>query len=107
VLEWQPGAPIARDYTVFVHLVAPDGAIVAQSDARPTWGVPWPTDRWKPGQPVLDGHQLVLPADVSPGLYQVRVGLYYWETLERLPLLNQDMQPVGDYVLLGTVQIGP
>jgi hypothetical protein len=107
VLEWQAGAPIARDYTVFVHLVAPDGAIVAQSDARPTWVVPWPTDRWKPGQPVLDGHQLVLPADVSPGLYQVRVGLYYWETLERLPLLNQDMQPVGDYVLLGTVQIGP
>jgi hypothetical protein len=37
----------------------------------------------------------------------VKVGLYYWETLERLPLLNQDMQPVGDHVLLGTVQIGP
>jgi len=107
VLEWQPGASIARDYTVFVHLVAPDGAIIAQSDARPTWVVPWPTDRWWPGQPVLDGHQLVLPSDVSPGLYQVKVGLYYWETLERLPLLNQDMQPVGDYVLLGTVQIGP
>jgi hypothetical protein len=107
VLEWQPGAPITRDYTVFVHLVAPDGAIVAQSDARPTWVVPWPTDHWRPGQLVLDGHQLVLPSDVSPGLYQVKVGLYYWETLERLPLLNQDMQPVGDHVLLGTVQIGP
>jgi hypothetical protein len=107
VLEWQPSTPIARDYTVFVHLVAPDGSIIAQSDARPAWVVPWPTDHWQPGQAVLDGHRLALPPDVSPGRYQVEVGLYYWETLERLPLVNKAMQPIGDHVLLGQIDIEP
>ncbi len=94
--------PVARDYTVFVHVVAPDGSLVAQADARPAWVAPWPTDRWLPDQPVLDGRRISLPADLPPGRYQVWVGLYYWETLERLPLLAG-----GDEVLLGEVQIGP
>ena len=93
---------MSRDYTVFVHVVAPDGSLVAQADARPAWVVPWPTDRWQPGQPVLDGHRILLPAGLPPGRYQVRTGLYYWETMERLPLLDG-----GDEVLLGDVQIGP
>jgi hypothetical protein len=107
VLQWQAATRISRDYTVFVHLVAPDGTIVAQSDARPTWVVPWPTDRWLSGRPVLDGHQLSLPSDLPAGRYQVRVGLYYWETLERLPVLNEALQPVSDHVVLGGVQIDP
>ncbi len=107
VLQWQATAPIPRDYTVFVHLVAPDGTVVAQSDARPTWVVPWPTDRWSPGRPALDGHRLPLPPDLPPGRYEVRVGLYYWETLERLPLLDESGQPVGDYASLGEIQLQP
>jgi uncharacterized membrane protein len=105
LLQWQPSAAVARDYTVFVHLVDPDGQVVGQSDAQPGWVVPWPTHRWLPGQPVLDGHWLVIPPQLPPGRYQVRVGLYYWETLERLPLLDQAMQPIGDYLELGDVQI--
>jgi uncharacterized membrane protein len=107
VLQWQATAPISRDYTVFVHLVAPDGTLVAQSDTRPTWVVHWPTDRWSPDQPVLDGHRISLSSDLPTGRYEVRVGLYYWETLERLPVLNETGQPLGDYVVLGEIQIGP
>jgi uncharacterized membrane protein len=108
VLQWQPTTRIPRDYTIFIHLVDPDGAIVTQSDARPTWVVPWPTDRWSPDQPVLDGHRLPLPPDLPPGRYQVQVGLYYWESLERLPVLDETMQQtVGDYVVLGEIQIEP
>jgi uncharacterized membrane protein len=107
VLQWHPTLPVSRDYTIFVHLVAPDGTVVAQSDARPAWVVPWPTDRWSPGQLVLDGHRVPLPPDLPPGHYQVRAGLYYWETLERLPVLDEAGQPIGDSVLLGEVRIGP
>lgn len=107
VLLWQSNSAISRDYTVFVHLVAPDGTIVTQSDARPTWVVPWPTDRWSPGQPVLDSHRLPLSTDLPPGHYEVQVGLYYWESLERLPVLNEAMQPVSDHVVLGEIQVGP
>jgi uncharacterized membrane protein len=105
VLEWEATRPISRDYTVFVHLVAADGEIVSQSDAQPAWVVPWPTDRWRPDQPVLDGHQLPLPPDLAPGRYLVQVGLYTWESLERLPVLDDSMQPVGDHVVLQEIPI--
>jgi uncharacterized membrane protein len=102
VLQWRATAPVARDYTVFVHVVAPDGSLVAQADARPGWVAPWPSNRWLPGQPVLDGHRISLLAGLPSGRYQVRVGLYYWETMERVPLRDG-----SDEVLLGDVQIGP
>jgi uncharacterized membrane protein len=108
ILQWQPTTPIRRDYTIFIHLIGPDGTIVTQSDARPTWVVPWPTNLWSPDQPVLDGHRLPLPPDLSPGRYQVQVGLYYWETLERLPVLDETMQQkIGDHVVLGEIKIEP
>ena len=102
VLQWRATAPVPRDYTVFVHLVAPDGRVAAQADARPAWVVPWPSDRWQPGQAVLDGHRISLPTDLPPGRYQVRAGLYYWETMQRLPLLDG-----GNSVLVGETQIEP
>jgi hypothetical protein len=107
VLEWQPTTPLSRDYTAFVHMIDPDGSIVAQSDAQPTWVAPWPTSRWLPEQPVLDVHRLDLPPDLPPGGYEVQVGLYYWETLERLLVLDETKQPVGDHVVLGEIGIEP
>ncbi len=106
VLRWEAAATIARDYTVFVHLVAPDGRGVSQSDARPNWVAPYPTDRWLPGEMVLDGHQLAIPADASPGRYRLQVGLYDWQTMERLPILDETLQPVGDYAVLQELTIG-
>jgi len=105
VLQWQATAAVSRSYTVFVHLVDPNGTMVAQSDAQPTWVVPWPTDRWTTGQPVLDGHRVPLPSDLTAGRYELRVGLYYWETLERLPVVDETGQPIGDYVVLSEVEI--
>jgi uncharacterized membrane protein len=106
-LEWQPTGPISRDYTAFVHLVASDGTIVSQFDTQPTWVVSWPTSHWTPEQPVLDNHRLLIPPDLSPDHYQVQAGLYYWETLERLPVLDETMQPIKDHVILGEIQIEP
>ncbi len=105
VLQWQATAAVSRSYTVFVHLVDPSGTMVAQSDAQPTWVAPWPTDRWATGQPVLDGHRVPLPPDLTTGRYELRVGLYYWETLERLPVVDDSGQPIGDYVVLSEVEI--
>ncbi len=106
-IEWQATAPIRRDFTAFVHLVGPDGTIVSQVDSQPSWVVAWPTSRWIPGQPVLDSHRILLPPDLTPGHYQVRAGLYYLETLERLSVLDESRQPISDHVILGEIQIEP
>ncbi|HFD39149.1 MAG TPA: hypothetical protein ENJ31_04785 [Anaerolineae bacterium] len=82
-LYWQALAPADRDYTVFVHLLGPQGSIVAQDDAPP--GDPFfPTTTWLPGDVVLDEHTLSLPADAPPGEYTLRVGLYHQPSGERL-----------------------
>ncbi len=101
-LVWFAVAPIERDYTVFVHLVAPDGEIVAQDDAPPG-GAFYPTSFWQPGERVSDRHTLTLPAETRPGEYRLLVGVYFQPTLDRLPTAGQD-----NALLLTTVQVeGP
>ncbi len=90
LLEWQAVQPPEADYTVFVHLLAPDGTLVTQSDAAPTRLTPAPTSQWPPEQPILDNHHLVLPKKLPAGTYTLHVGLYDPQTLERLTLLNEN-----------------
>ncbi len=80
-------------YAVFNHLVAPDGAIVAQVDS-------WPQEgrllsiQWQAGEYIADVYQLAIPPEAPPGPYTLYVGLYdaandvrqpaYWDG-QRLP----------------------
>lgn len=85
-LYWHAGQELPRDYTVFVHLWE-DGILVAQHDG-PAAGGTYGTDRWRPGDVVLDRHVLAPSEALGDGAYQVRVGLYWWETMEHLSLLD-------------------
>jgi len=103
-LYWQALAPMARDYTVFVHLVGEDGQRVAQHDGEPWWEVSSPTSTWQVGERLRDRHVLALPADIPPGTYQLRVGAYFWQTGERLPVLVDNI-PVSDVVEMGGYEV--
>jgi hypothetical protein len=81
-LFWQAQASPPADYTVFVHLVDPDGRLAAQADGPPAAGA-YPTSLWDPGEIIVDSHPL---PDLPPGRYAIRVGLYRPETGERLPV---------------------
>lgn len=85
-LIWSATAPPTADYTVFLHLLTPEGQLVAQSDMPPSHGNT-PTTTWTPHQPVVDKHGLIIPSDLPPGRYQLWVGLYD-ATGTRLPLTN-------------------
>jgi hypothetical protein len=98
LLAWEPATFLPLDYTIFLHLIDAGGNTIAQNDAQPFWLTPLPTGRWQPGQTVLDAHHL--PPPLPAGRYQLRLGLYDWRTLERLPLLSG-----ADSVILGEVQI--
>jgi hypothetical protein len=84
-LYWDAAGPLPVDYTVFVHLVDPDGQIVAQGDSPPRVGR-YPTTAWGANERVPDSHTLALPADLPPGAYTLVVGLYDPLSGARLPL---------------------
>jgi hypothetical protein len=109
-LYWRGLAPMVKDYSAFAHLVATgdDTRVAAQSDGAPGWcGDIAPTTAWQPGRIVVDRRVLEVPLDTPPGRYSVRVGMYNYETLVRLPLLGPSGQVEGDHVPLGDVVVRP
>jgi hypothetical protein len=89
-LEWQALKPMAKDYTVFVHAIGPDGVLWGQHDSMPRDGAA-PTSGWQPGAVISDTMRLELKADAPSGPgYSYPVGLYLWQTGERLGAGAQD-----------------
>lgn len=62
--------PMGRDFTVFVHVIGPDGSTVQQDDHAPPQG----TAVWS--GLVEYTHLVVLPTTAPEGEYRVVVGLY-------------------------------
>lgn len=97
-LYWQPVGEISAAYTVFVHLANAGDAPISQHDGQPRDGA-YPTTVWRPGDLVVDHHQIVIPSDVTPGDYRLLTGMYDAATGARLTA------PDGDAVLLAMVAI--
>jgi len=72
---WQALAKPDVDYTVFIHLVDEAGNIVSQIDSVPVGGAR-PTTGWRKEEVITDIYNLPIPADLSPGIYHLNVGLY-------------------------------
>ncbi len=107
-LYWQADAPAENYWSVFTHLISPDGTLVGQHDKVPYGGV-YPPNRWWPGQVVDDDYAISIPADALPGEYQIQIGMYDWITQERLSLKTKAGQPIPDnqIILKTTVRVGP
>ena len=105
-LTWKSLEPVPRPWTVFVHLVDAAGAIVAESNSQPrAAALPFPL--WTPGDWMADTHTLPLPADLPPGMYELRVGLYRPEKGgQRQKAWAEDGRALGDVATVGSVQIG-
>ncbi|HTP08887.1 MAG TPA: glycosyltransferase family 39 protein [Anaerolineae bacterium] len=88
-LYWRAMRQPADDYTVFVHLLGPDGTLVAQADNQPQMGQ-YPTSYWDAGEQVSDPYALTLPAGLSSGDYRLQVGMYRLATGERLSASQAD-----------------
>jgi len=85
-LYWRAEQPLGRGYTVFVHLWE-DDILLTQHDG-PAAGGYYGTERWRPGDVVLDRHLLSLPTGYDPERQRVQVGIYWWETMGHLSLLD-------------------
>jgi hypothetical protein len=74
-LVWQADAVTDASYRVFVHLIGPQGQLIAQSDGVPG-GWTRPTTGWLPGEYIVDVHELSIPPDAPQGRYALQAGMY-------------------------------
>lgn len=74
-LYWQAMQTPPERYKVFLHLLDQQGNLVAQRDAEPGGNVAI-TTTWAPAETVVDNHGVLLPLDLTPGSYELYVGLY-------------------------------
>lgn len=99
-LYWLALRETAQDYKTFVHLLGPDGAVIAQHDGDPVGGYT-PTTRWRPGQIIIDRHVIELPVALAPGVYDLRAGMYQVDPLRNLAV---DPPAADGRVDIGTLE---
>ncbi len=85
-LLWQCRERVEESYTVFTHILDPEGRYLAGHDSPPAGGQA-PTSSWLPGEFVVDSHEIALPPGLEPGRFLLEIGLYdpSREGMPRLP----------------------
>jgi hypothetical protein len=90
-LFWQVERQPDEIVSTFVHLVEPDGQIVAQGDQ---WPGGLPGNIWAAGQVIIDQYTISLPEEAPLGRYQIVIGLYLPTSGVRLPIVAEAGQPL-------------
>lgn len=102
VLYWQTTRPLARDYSVFVHLTPMNNdRQVAQADSMHPG--PNPTSRWPTDKYTIDLHEMRVPPEVAPGRYRLQMGVYDSGRSVRIPL--REGQAKSDPLILSEVEV--
>ncbi len=99
-LYWRALFEMDEDYTVFTHLLAPDGSMTGQRDNYPVGGS-YPTSLWLAGEVVTDVYEIPVRADATPGMHNLEVGMYVAETGARLPVVGTS----NDAIILQMITI--
>ena len=100
-LWWRVEQTPALNYSIGLHLLNSEGALVAQLDRNIVhYGQPLETSQLEPGRIYIDSRALPLPDGLPPGDYRLALIVYDWQTGDPLRL------PDGGATLdLGTVTL--
>jgi hypothetical protein len=103
-LHWEALRRMGRSYKFFLHLYdVESGELVAQKDVIPyDWG--YPTVWWESHEIVSDRLRLPL-TEVPPGRYQLAVGVYDSQTLERLSVSGERPTASSEALILQELAI--
>lgn len=99
--EWGVLDPPHRASVSFAHLLDAQGRYLVGWD-----GLSAPATCWQDGDLLRQTYRITLPKDLPAGVYQVEIGWYDAETLERWPC-TVDGEHVGDRFLLEGVEVRP
>ncbi|MCL4303264.1 MAG: hypothetical protein KJ077_46690 [Anaerolineae bacterium] len=102
VLYWRSLGELDTNYSVFLHLDAPNGQTFATVDEVHPENIP--TRNWPPGLYLRNPLHLEIPAGLPPIRYEVKAGLYDRQSNERLVVL-----PAGEATTftLGSIWLTP
>lgn len=98
---WTSDGRAKKSYKVFCHLLSEDRELIAQQDDFPIQGLR-PTSTWREGEMIEDSYAIHLDDSVAPGEYELSIGMYDPESMERLPAYNS----AGEYVTNGRIVLG-
>ncbi|MDE3091718.1 MAG: hypothetical protein KGJ80_20285, partial [Chloroflexota bacterium] len=105
LLHWHAANLIDKDYTVFLHLVDPNGKLIAGYDRQPRQETA-PTSQWRRYVPIVDPILLTIPEDAPPGNdYRLEIGLYYFPTMQRLAIVDAAGQSRGDTLMIRPIGV--
>ncbi|MGQ9627811.1 MAG: hypothetical protein ACUVV0_13015 [Anaerolineae bacterium] len=102
ILYWRAEKQVENNYVVFIHVVDGEGRKVSQGDGPPLEGV-YPTSWWQLGEVVGDRHAFTIPSDLQAGEYELKIGLYRLDTMERLAVAGDATGEAA--ISLGTVMV--
>jgi hypothetical protein len=104
-VKLEAASNMLEDYTVFFHLIGPDGKLVAQDDS-PKLGGGWTTSSMIPGFRSGRSAVLDIPVMLQPGSYTLMLGAYRNPSIERLPAYDSSGQLLKDnLIVLGTIEV--
>ncbi len=87
-LAFMTNAPLADDWSLFIHLVDGTGLTVAQLDSMPGGGLR-PTSGWTPGRILHDSYTVAIPETAhAPNRASWQIGFYDHHSGERLPRVD-------------------
>ncbi len=98
-LYLQPDTQIDQSLTLFIHLLAQQGKLIAQQDTIPVNGTR-PTTGWLADEVLTDDITLFIREDIPPGEYRLSVGWYDANTGERIKLGEDDFTLLPDTILI-------
>jgi hypothetical protein len=103
--HWTSDGQVERSYKVFCHLLSLDQALLAQRDDFPVGGSR-PTSTWQEGEVIADRYKIDLDREAEPGRYELSIGIYNPETMERLPIYTTTGDRVlNDRIVLGAITV--
>ena len=99
-LGWNVVQPLSDNVTVLIHILGPDGQLIAQADGDTVNNL-IPLGQWHryPDKVLQETRILVLPQNAPQGTYTAAVGLYDRTTLERIDAFCTN-QPCENQVYL-------
>ncbi len=88
-LYWTTSAPVDATWKVWLRLVDDEGNVQWKDDGMHPAGNYYPTSAWRPGEIIVDAHEVPLPPSLAPGDYQLQVAML-------APFANASLMPSGE-----------